>query len=56
MRTFEGLLESRWSLVAAVKFISGVLDMTDTDALCSFAVIKINQELYVGRISDSGTL
>ena len=41
--TLEGLLESRWSLPAAVKFLSRVLDMTDTDALCSLAVIKVNQ-------------
>ena len=37
--TIEGLLESRWSLVAAVKFCSRELDMTDTDALCSLAAI-----------------
>ena len=37
--TLEGLLESRWSLGAAVKFCSRELDMTDTDALCSLAAI-----------------
>ena len=38
--TLEGLLESRWSLVAAVKFCSRELDLTDTDVLCSLAATK----------------
>ena len=38
--TLEGLLESKWSLLAAVKFFSRELDMTDTNALCSLAAIK----------------
>ena len=44
----EGLLESRLSQVAAVKFLSRVLDKTDTDALCCLAIIKINQNQCVG--------
>ena len=44
----KGLLESRWSLVAAVKILSRVLDMTDTDALCSLAIINGNQEQGLG--------
>ena len=43
--TLEGLSESRWSLVAAVKLLSRMLDMTDTDALRSLQAIKDNKSL-----------
>ena len=43
----EGLIESKWSLLAAVEFFTRVLDMTDTDALRSLAVIKVNQKQCV---------
>ena len=38
--TLEGLVESREGVHAAVKLFSIELAMTDTDALCSLAVIK----------------
>ena len=60
--TLEGLLESRWNLLAAVMFLSRVVDMTDTDTLCSLAVIKGNQSptqgvgLYVDELVHPSVL